>query len=87
MDAALDIFNLSGVDLKDKHQFNKEIIRKTYKDLAKTYHPDRANGRADKFREIHAYYGMLLELVDENQSSQHKDDCVELVRKLLPAIE
>ena len=84
-DQALKEFKFTCDDIKNEKIFNKKSISKRYKGLAKTFHPDMGGDEA-KFREIHAYYGILLAMVEchENENEkQHRNDAQELVKAIM----
>jgi len=60
---AFTFFNLKVEDINDPVKFNAEIIRKTYKDYAKIFHPDRITGSDEKFKTLGAHYGIVMSIL------------------------
>ena len=89
LDVALKAFGFTCDDIKNEKIFNKKSISKTYRQLAKAFHPDVRGGNETKFREIHGYYGILLAMVEPNDTDndknaqEHRDDVQKLVKAIM----
>ena len=93
-DEALKAFKFTYDDIKNDKVCNKKSIKKRYKGLAKTFHPDMG-GKAAQFQEIHAHYGILLAMVEPNDNGngnrkdkradqkQHRDVAEKLVKAIM----
>ena len=64
-------------EINDKHKFNKQILERRYKNLAKICHPDRPSGNNEIFMRLQINYGVLQGLLNstaEPQKSEFKKD-------------
>eukprot|EP01083_Nonionella_stella_P087153 242323_1 len=65
---SLKLFGFTEIkDIEDPDIFNEVEVKRTYRELARRYHPDRNEGSAastQKFQEINAAFGVLLQLLN-----------------------
>ena len=71
------MFDIKRSWLNDRKKFNKKVVDKKYRQLAKVYHPDRG-GTQMKFRELCANYGILLAIID----NEKKEDVVAMIQAI-----
>jgi len=56
----------------NENEFNKDIVMKKYRRLAKMYHPDRKDGDLQKWNELQVHLGILLALCEKNPTEKNE---------------
>lgn len=64
---ATDYYSVLGVD----RSASKEDIKRAYRKLAHTYHPDKEGGNEEKFKEVNAAYQVLSDDAKRTQYDQY----------------
>ena len=57
--------------------FTREDVRRTFKELALSLHPDKATGNSAEFRFLYDEYAAALKLLDTKKDGSKEDSCEE----------
>jgi hypothetical protein len=77
---ALELFDYTARDIDNSHYFNERELRKRFRKLCRTAHPDRNGGSIDIFEDLTKKLGILLALLNKDYST--KKDTAEILRSL-----
>ena len=67
-------FHNEHYNIRDRNKFNDKILRRTYRRLAITCHPDKQDGDHAEWLRLSAYYGILTAMWEEQNQKDNKND-------------